>query len=113
MCVDYRGLNAITTKDAITRFQRVDETFNSLGRAAYFSTLDLASGYWQVDVREEDKEKTAFTTPQSHFEFQAISFRLCNAPSTFQGLMEYVLAGLQWDHCCIYLDDIIVFSSTF
>ena len=82
MCVDYRGLNAITTKDAYS-LPRVDETFDSLGRAAYFSTLDLASGYWQVDVREEDKEKTAFTTPQVRFTSQVIPFRLCNAQSTF------------------------------
>ena len=111
-CVDYRGLNAITTKDAYP-IPRVDETLDSLGGATYFSTLDLASGYWQVEVREEDKEKTAFTSPQGHFEFQVMPFGLCNAPATFQRLMEYVLAGLQWEHCLIYLDDIIVFSSTF
>ena len=82
-CVDYRGLNAITTKDAYP-LPRVDETVHSLGGATYFSTLDLASGYWQVEVREEDKEKTAFTSPQGHFEFQVMPFGLCNAPATFQ-----------------------------
>ena len=111
-CVDYRALNGITIKDAYP-LPRVDETLDSLGGAQYFSTLDLASGYWQVEVDPSDRPKTAFSTPQGHFEFTVMPFGLCNAPATFQRLMEYVLAGLQWEHCLVYLDDIIVFSETF
>ena len=94
-CVDYRKLNGITLKDAYP-LPRVDETLESLGGACYFSTLDLASGYWQVTMDPEDKKKTAFSTKQGHFEFNVMPFGLCNAPATFQTLMEYVLAGLQW-----------------
>ena len=61
----------------------------------------------------EDKKKRAFSTKQGHFEFNVMPFGLCNAPATFQRLMEYILAGLQWDHCLVFLDDIIVFSTTF
>ena len=111
-CVDYRKLNGITVKDAYP-LPRVDETLESLGGASYFSTLDLASGYWQVAMDPEDKKKTAFSTKQGHFEFNVMPFGLCNAPATFQRLMEYILAGLQWDHCLVYLDDIVVFSTTF
>ena len=111
-CIDYRALNGITIKDAYP-LPRVDETLDSLGGAQYFSTLDLASGYWQVKVDPSDRPKAAFSTPQDHFEFTVMPFGLCNAPATFQRLMEYVLAGLQWEHCLVYLDDIIVFSETF
>ena len=71
------------------------------------------SGYWQVALEEQDKEKTAFSTVQGHFEFNVTSFGLTNAPATFQILMECVLAGLTEEQCLIYLDDIIIFSSSF
>ena len=91
-CVDYRALNGITVKDAYP-LPRVDETLDSLGGAQYFSTLDMASGYWQVEVDQGDRQKTAFSTPQGHFEFAVMPFGLCNAAATFQRLMEYVLVG--------------------
>ena len=111
-CVDYRAVNRVTMKDAYP-LPRIDETLESLGGACYFSTMDLASGYWQVGVEDNDRVKTAFTTSRGHFEFTVMPFGLSNAPATFQRRMEYVLAGLQWEHCLVYLDDIIVFSRTF
>jgi transposase InsO family protein len=111
-CVDYRKLNSVTHQDAYP-LPRIDATLDSLSGAAYFTTLDLASGYWQVEVEEQDKEKTAFSTPKGHFEFNVMPFGLTNAPATFQRLMECVLAGLTGEQCLIYLDDIVVFSKTF
>ena len=67
-CIDYRKLNAVTCRDAYP-LPRIDSTLDSLAGATYFTTLDLASGYWQVAVEEQDKEKTAFSTPEGHFEF--------------------------------------------
>ena len=111
-CVDFRKLNAVTHRDAYP-LPRIDATLDTLHGAKLFTTLDLASGYWQVEVKEEDKEKTAFSTPQGHFEFNKMPFGLTNAPATFQRLMECILAGLTGDECLIYIDDIVVFSRTF
>lgn len=111
-CIDYRKLNAATHRDAYP-LPRVDATLDSLAGSTFFTTLDLASGYWQVDVAPHDKEKTAFSTSKGHFEFNVMPFGLTNAPATFQRLMECTLAGLVGDQCLIYLDDVIIFSSTF
>ena len=111
-CVDYRKLNDVTRKDAYP-LPRIDETLDALAGAKVFTTLDLASGYWQVEVDDADREKTAFTTRHGLFEFQVMPFGLCNAPGTFQRLMEFVLAGLQWQTCLVYLDDVIVYGRDF
>lgn len=111
-CVDYRKLNEVTRKDAYP-LPRIDDALDSLSNACWFSTLDLTSGYWQVEVDPKDRHKTAFTTRQGLFEFNVLSFGLCNAPSTFQRLMDLILADLQWTTCLVYLDDIIVFGRTF
>ena len=111
-CVDYRALNDVTVKDAYP-LPKISETLDSLSGAKWFSTLDLYSGYWQGGVENEDKPKTAFITRKGLFRFQVLPFGLCNAPATFEQLMEVVLAGLQWDICLIYLDDIITFGKSF
>ena len=110
-CVDYRALNDVTVKDSYP-LPRVDDTLDALVGAQWFSTLDLKSGYHQVEMAEEDKEKTAFTFGQGLWQFRVMSFGLCNAPATFERLMERVLDGLQWKTALVYLDDVIVFGRT-
>jgi len=75
--------------------------------------LDLCSGYWHVEVEENDREKTAFTTRKGLFEFKLMPSGLCNSPATFERIVETVLAGLHWQICLIYLDDITVIGRTF
>ena len=97
LCVDYRKINAITRRDAYP-LPRVDDTLDTLSGSCLFSTLDLASGYWQVELDEASHEKTAFCTPSGLYEIKVMPFGLCNAPATFQQLMDLVLTGLQWSH---------------
>jgi len=111
-CVDYRKLNAVTRKDAHP-LPRVDDTLDTLADSCWFTTLGLISGFWQVEVHPDDREMTAFCTPEGLFEFKVMPFGLCNAPATFQRLMNSVLAGLPWNSCLVYLDDIIVTGRTF
>lgn len=112
LCVDYRLLNAKTRKDAYP-LPRIEESLDALGGAKWFSTLDLASGYNQVPIAEKDKPKTAFCTPFGLFEFNRMPFGLCNAPSTFQRLMERIFGDQSFQSLLLYLDDIVVFSATF
>ncbi len=111
-CIDYRQVNNVTLKDSYP-IPRIDDTLDALQGASLFSTLDLASGYWQVQMDEDDKGKTAFVTEGGLFEFNVMPFGLCNAPATFERLMEKVLAGLHWKSCLLYIDDIIVFGADF
>ena len=111
-CVEYRKVNAITRKEAYP-LPQVDDTLDTLGGSKFFTTLDLASGYWQVEVTAEDRPKTAFSTPEGLYQFKVMPFRLCNAHATFQRLMDRVLGGLKWSSCLVYFDDIMVIGSTF
>ena len=111
-CVDYRKVNNVTTKD-VYPLPRVDDTLDTLAGSVWFTTLDLKSGYCQVEVTPEDCAKTAFCTQEGLYEFNVMPFGLSNAPATFQHLMDSVLAGLQWSTCLVYLDDIIIMGRSF
>lgn len=92
----------------------IEDTLDRLDGATYFSKLDLKSGYWQVEIREEDKKKTAFTVgPLGFFECNRMPFGLTNAPATFQRLMETCMGDMNLKECLLFLDDILIFSSTF
>jgi len=111
-CVDFRKLNSLTVKDAYT-LPRIDETIDALGGSWYFTPLDCSGGFWQVPMDEKDREKTAFCANSKLYQFKVMPFGLCNAPSTFQRLMDNVLKNLTWKYCLVYLDDVIVFSKDF
>lgn len=105
-------LNAKTRKDAYP-LCRIKESLDALTGAQWFSKLDLASGYNQVPVAKKDKPKTAFCTSFGQFEFNCMPFGLCNAPSTFQMLMERIFGDQSFQSLLLYLDDIVMFSSSF
>ena len=107
-CIDLRKLNNRTIKDGYS-LPRIEDTLDCLHGAVWFSTLDLKSGYWQVELEEEAKPLTAFTMgPLGFWECECMPFGLTNAPATFQRLMESCLGELYLNWCIIYLDDIIV-----
>ena len=110
--MDYQKVNKVTRKDAYP-LPRIDDMLDALQGSQYFSTLDLYSGYWQVKMDSKDIDKTAFVTRQGLFRFTVMPFGLCNAPATFERLMELVLSGLNWKICLIYLDDVIVYRGNF
>lgn len=111
-CVDYRQLNRVTKKD-VYPLPRIDDILDTLAQAKYFITLDLSTGYWQVGLDPTSQSKTAFTTHCGLYEFTCMPFGLCNAPATFQRLMQVVLCGLEWKCCFVYIDDILIASKSF
>lgn len=110
--VDFRVLNSRTVKDSFP-LPQIADALDCLGNSKFFSALDLTSGYWQIELEEEAKHKTAFTTPMGLFEFNRMPFGLTNAPASFQRAMQCCLAGLNWDIALCFLDDVIIFSKTF
>ena len=112
MCVDYRQLNKRTIRDSYA-LPRTEELLDTLSGSKYFTVLDMKSGYHQVELLEEHKCRTAFTVgPLGFWEFNRLPFGLCNAPASYQRLMEQCLGDLNMKICCIYLDDLIIFSDT-
>lgn len=111
-CCDWRKLNSVTRKDAMP-LPRIDDMIDRLGKATVYTKLDFTSGYYQVPLDVESREKTAFVTPDGHFEWRVMGMGLTNAPATFQKLMYKVLGGLLWTNAMAYLDDIVVFSKDF
>ena len=110
-CTDFRALNKVTRKDAYP-MPRSDVLLERLGGSHYFSTLDAERGFFQVEVRERDRPKTAFASPVGLLQYNVMPMGLINSPATFQRLMDIVLRGLHRSTAC-YIDDIIVFTPTF
>lgn len=109
LCVDYMGLNAVTKFD-VYPMPRIEELLDKVGDAKFISTMDLAKGYWQVPLNDEDKEKTAFSTPNGLFQFITMPFGLSGVPATFQRMMDNVLRGTD-DYAGVYLDDIVIYET--
>lgn len=111
LVVDFRKLNEKTIDDKYP-IPNINDVLDKLGKCHYFTTLDLASGFYQVEMDPQDISKTAFNVEHGHFEFLRMPMGLKNSPSTFQRVMDNVLRGLQNEICLVYLDDIIVFSTS-
>ena len=111
-CIDYRKLNNVTHRDSYP-LPRINDSVEALSGARWFSSLDLKSGYWQVEMDETDREKTAFSISSGLWQFTVIPFGLSNAPATFERLMEQVLAGLPLTTALVYLDDVLVAGRNF
>lgn len=109
--IDYRKLNEITVGDSYP-LPNISDILDQLGHSKYFSTIDLTSGFHQIKMAPKDADKTAFSIPTGHYQFKRMPFGLRNAPSTFQRLMNNVLAGIQNIRCFVYLDDIVIFADT-
>ena len=105
-------MNGATKKDGYP-LPRIDDILDTLGETKYFSSLDLCSGYWQIELHPESQPKSAFITSRGLYEFVRLPFGLCNGPSTFQRLMEVVLSGLVWKSCFVYIDDVLVCLRSF
>ena len=110
--VDFRGLNTKTKTD-VYPLPRIDDTLAVLGKAKYFTTLDLQSGYWQLTMTPEDSEKTAFQSQHGLWEWIRMPMGLKNAGSSFQRMMDFILGPLSGTIALVYLDDIIIFSASF
>ncbi|GBG72948.1 hypothetical protein CBR_g12668 [Chara braunii] len=109
LCIDYRKLNAQTIRN-VGPLPRIDDLLERLGGAKFFSKLDLKSGYHQLEIRKEDRYKTAFKTRYGHFEWLVMRFGLMNAPTTFQAAMTTEFRHMLDRFVLIYLDDILVYS---
>ena len=112
MCCDYRKLNEVTVKDAHP-IPPINESIDALSGSKFFCSLDLISGYHQVPIHPDSRDKTAFCTKTGLYAWNCMGFGLTNSPATFQRLMNRILKGLHWSICMCYLDDILVFGPTF
>lgn len=108
---DYCRLNSQKIKDR-NPLPRIDDKLDLLLVAKHVSMIDLFSGYWKIEISEAEKHKKAFTSEFGNYKFNRMSFSLCNAPNTFQRLMEHVLKPFFEKFCFVYIDDLIIYSKT-
>ena len=111
-CIDMRKLNDVTVKDCFP-LPLIEDCLDALAGCQYFTTLDMASGYYQLEVEEQDRDKTAFVTKYGLFSFKRMPFGFCNAPATFSRAISLVLKGLAWTSVIAFLDDIVVLGKDF
>jgi len=111
LVIDYQKLNEKTVGDAYP-LPDVTEILDQLGQSKYFSFIDMVMGYHQIEMAEEDRGKTAFSTKEGHWEYKRPPFGLKTAPATFQRMMNVVLSGLTGSHCFVFLDDIVVYAKS-
>lgn len=111
ICPDFRDVNKVTIGDSYP-IPTISDLFDRLGGSSYFSTLDARSGYWQIQMEESSKEKTAFITKNGLFQWKVMPFGLKNAPSTFQRCMDTLFSDYKFKFLMVYLDDIIIFSKS-
>jgi hypothetical protein len=112
LCTDFRKLNAVAEMD-INPLPRIDDIFGMLNNVKIMTSLDLCKGFWQLELDPETKHKTSMVTCLGQYEYNVLPFGLNSAPGAFQRAMAMVLMGLEWEKCLIYLDDILVFSTSF
>ena len=112
LCIDYRLLNSKTKLDSFP-LPNMEDILSSLSDSMYFSTLDMARGYYQIPVDEASKELTAFSSGSALYQFKVLPFGVANGVATYQRLMSLVLAGVSWDVCIAYIDDLIVLGRSF
>jgi len=111
MCIDYRELNACTVPE-VYPLPDIHETLDKLGGSKYFTGLDMNSGFFQVKMHPDSQEKTAFSTPDGHWEYLRLPMGLINSPAAFQRLIDTTLMGLKGKGCLPYMDDVLIFSPT-
>jgi hypothetical protein len=112
LCIDYRKLNSMS-KPSSYPLPLISDLLDSFNGAKYFSSIDLASGYWQILMEPDSVEKTTFNSKYGSFEWLVMPFGLCTAPATFQRLMDEVFGNMKWKCVCVYFDDIVIYSNTF
>lgn len=111
LCVDYRQLNSITVKERYP-MPVIEDEISRLSGQAWFITLDLMSGYYQVPIAKDSKHLTAFVTPDGQYEYNRMPFGLANAPAVFQRMMHHVLGPARFDKATVYIDDVLIFGKT-
>ncbi len=111
-CIDFRQLNDLLIND-VYPITRIDDALSMLGNGHFFSSLDIASAYWHIQLHPDDQHYTAFSTPDGLFCWVVLPFGLKNAPAIFARFMDILMSGLKWKNCLVYFDDILVFSTTF